>query len=376
MKKIILLFLGLLISYTSFAQVRTEKTILFLIPFYTEQANQISLDTIHSEEDMFAFKSFDLVGFWEGAQMAIEEYNKKFVNLNVVVRDVTNNSAQLQQILQDVCSKHKVDLIIGPFYGKMFAEAATFAKERRIPIVNPFGTKSSLIENNEFVYKVLPPTSCYPPLVDTLLIRKYPNNNVILWVDNKSNVTEQKEYENYFTNHNIPFKKVSVSENVDAIRNSLKPHCQNIVIALFQDEALVINHLQNSNLQDFSKPITLIVPEKWMNIQNIDLESFNRLNIHYFSNYFVDYKEDKTEYFSVNFIDRYNYPPDVKHYSLQGYDITKYFLQKMFHDSDERFPNNNFFSLGFNFKKQANGGYENQRARLLMIENYEKVEIK
>lgn len=376
MKKTLLLLLTIIFSYASFAQARLEKTILFLIPFYNEQAEHISLDTIHSEEDMFAFKSFDLVGFWEGAKMAIEEYDKKFVNLNVVVRDVTNNSSQLQKILQDVCSKHKVDLIIGPFYGKMFAEAALFAKKHQIPIVNPFGTKSNIIENNEYAYKVLPPTRCYPPLVDSLLLKKYPNNNVILWVDNKNNMPEQKEYEEYFSQHQITYQKVTLSDNVNVISNSLKPHCQNIIIALFLNEAMIINHLQNAKLSDFSKPVTLIVPEKWLEVNNIDLESFNRLNIHYFSNYFVDYKEDKTEYFSINFIDRYHYPPDVTHFSLQGYDITKYFLQRMFHDYDERFPHNNFLSLGFNFKKQANGGYENQRARLIMIENYEKVEIK
>ena len=374
MKKIFCCILGLLTLCSLSAQSRMDKTVLFLVPFHLEQADQINIDSVKLESDLYEIPSFDLIGFWEGAKMALDEYDRKFVNLNVIVRDVTTNATQLQNILQEVTKQHKVDLIIGPFYGKMFAIASAFAKEHQIPIVNPFSTRTSIVSDNEFAYKVLPPTRVYPRLVDSLILRRYPRNNIILWVASDEMTQEQREYEHFFDSHNIPYRKVAVSENVNAIHQYLRPHCQNIVIALFDNEATVTNHVQNYTVADYSKPVTLIVPEKWLSINTIEFEYFNRLKIYYFSNYFVDNKEDKTEYFSINYINRYAYPPSLSRYSFQGYDITKYFIQKLFHQEND--PDNFFYSLGFQFKKLTNGGYENQRARLIMIENYEKVEIK
>ena len=374
MKKLLCCLVGILTICSLSAQSRMDKTILFLVPFHLEQAEQINIDSVSTENDLYEIPSFDLIGFWEGAKMALDEYDRKFVNLNVIVRDVTNNAKQLQNILQEAVAHHKIDLIIGPFYGKMFAIASSFAKEHHIPIVNPFSTRSNIVNDNEFAYKVLPPTRVYPHLTDSLIIKRYPKNNVILWVASDEMTDEQQEYEQYFDSHNIPYRKVAVSENVNALHQYLKPHYQNIVIALFDNEATVTNHVQNYTITDYSKPVTMIVPEKWLSINTIEFEYFNRLNVHYFSNYFVDYKEDKTEYFSINFINQYAYPPSLTRFSFQGYDITKYFIQKLFHHEND--PDNFYYSLGFQFKKTPNGGYENQRARLIMIENYEKVEIK
>lgn len=374
MKKLLCCILSLLTFYTLSAQSKTDKTILFLIPFHLEQAEQINIDSVNVEKDLFEIPSFDLIGFWEGAKMALDNFDRKYINLNVIVKDVANDALQLQHILQETLTHHKIDLIIGPFYGKMFSIASAFAKKHRIKIVNPFSSRSDIVNDNEFVYKVQPPTSAYPHLIDSLIIRRYPKNNIILWNLSNEMTEELQEYEHYFDKHGIPYKKVAVSNNVDALHQYLKPHNQNIIIALFENEAMVTNHIQNYTLTDYTKPVTFIVPEKWLSIPNIDFEYFNRLNLHYFSNYFVNFKEDKTEYFSLEFINRYAYPPSLTRFSLQGYDITTYFIQKLFNKEND--PENFFYSLGFNFKKAENGGYENQQARLIMIENYEKIEIK
>ena len=44
-----------------------DKTILFLVPFHLEQAEQINIDSVSTENDLYEIPSFDLIGFWEGA---------------------------------------------------------------------------------------------------------------------------------------------------------------------------------------------------------------------------------------------------------------------------------------------------------------------
>ena len=119
-----------------------------------------------------------------------------------------------------------------------------------------------------------------------------------------------------------------------------------------------------------------MIPEEWLKANEAETENFNKLNIHYFSNYYVDYQNDNTLLFISDFIERYDSPPDLSRFSFQGYDITRYFVNKIMTPSDSIQSNFNPISFDFQFNKIENGGYENQKGRLLQIENFQEAEIK
>jgi len=358
------------------AQTEDPKTILYLIPFYTEEIKTFDVNSITSDEDINNITSFKLAGFWEGTEMAFREFEKEGIKLNVIVRDITDDKEKLNQILQDTSFMKSIDLIIGPFFAEMFTIAAQYAKTYNIPIVNPFSNRTDFVENNEYVYKLIPSISARPILLDSLLLNRYPKTNIILWgnIDNKSN--ELSIYEDYFIKKQLPYTKVPFKEGITLLMQKMKTNYHNIIITYAETQASIIHNVRLLANTGMLPSYSLVIPEEWLKANEAETENFNKLNIHYFSNYYVDYQNDNTLLFVSDFIERFNCPPDLSRFSFQGYDITRYFVSRIMTPSDSIQSKFNPISFDFQFNKIENGGYENQKARLLQIENFQETEIK
>ena len=150
-----LLFLSVLLCWPAlFAQTAEVKTVLYLLPFFGEEYSSYNSTNISTVTDVDNEPMFSLVSFWEGAQLALDEYENSFQRINVVVKDITYDNGKLMRILEDEQLMSRVDLIIGPFFAPQFEIAANYAKTHQIPIVNPFTSKQDILENNEYVYEV------------------------------------------------------------------------------------------------------------------------------------------------------------------------------------------------------------------------------
>ncbi|MEG1556636.1 MAG: hypothetical protein RR356_07930, partial [Bacteroidales bacterium] len=122
--------------------------------------------------------------------------------------------------------------------------------------------------------------------------------------------------------------------------------------------------------------VTFFIPDSWISIGDIDVEYFNKMNVHYFTPYYVDYSQDRTVFFITNFIEKFQSFPEISRFSYQGYDITKYFIELMIHDFDSSKVDFTPLALGFDFYKYEHGGFENQKVRLLQIKDYKIEEVK
>ena len=98
MKKLLLFAIFAMFGFaTAFAEGETF-TILYLIPF---ESSSYESPYVKECEDMENVRSYQLMGFWNGAQMALEEYDRQGVHLKVIVRDITNNEATLRRIMEN-----------------------------------------------------------------------------------------------------------------------------------------------------------------------------------------------------------------------------------------------------------------------------------
>ena len=117
MKKIIRYVICVLLGVTFVETTASEYKILYLIPFETDS---YTTPYVKESEDMDKVKSYQLMGFWNGAQMALEEYAGKNVVIQVVVKDISNDERKLRRVMEDESLMSGVNLIIGPFFGKLF----------------------------------------------------------------------------------------------------------------------------------------------------------------------------------------------------------------------------------------------------------------
>lgn len=376
MKKLFLAFLFVQTFAFSFSQPRDTLSLLYLIPFYTEDLASISLNKITSVEEIDTYPSFQLTGFWEGALMALDEHINDSIQLRVIVKDITHDSLKLKRILKDTTLMNHVDIIIGPFYSSLFEIAIRYAKTYSIPIVNPFSNRKDFIKNNPPVFKVIPAPESHPQLLSQILLSRYPDAKIVLWTDKESTPPDIVLYENFFTKASIPYTKIPFIDGIADLIKTLSPDTHNIIIVSSNSMAATIHNLRNLAISTDLPSHSFVIPEKFIRQLESELDNLNKLQVMFFSNYYIQEESDELFLFKSKYIERFFSPPSLARFSYQGYDITRYFLYYLIHQSDTSRFEFSPLSLDFDFLMIEDGGWENQKVRLLQLNNYKFVEIK
>ncbi len=361
----LILILLALLPYS--AGAKEKKTILFLIPFYSQSYNSQQVASIREYEELAAVKSFQLMGFWAGAQVALEEYNQKNTNLKVIVRDVSDNELKLRALLEDRELMSQVDLIIGPFFSRPFAIAARYAKEYGIPIVNPFTNRTDFVASNEYVYKLIPSMDARPATL-TFIADQFPKHQIILYADSNQRSRNVEIYTNYFKEKKIPYKCIPSSKN---LVRELIPGQKNIVLSLQEETAP--NMMLSRELVYGVKPedLLFIMPESMLKSNTVEVEYFSTLNVHFFSDYYVDNNNELTQVFVHNYTERFKTPPTLENFAFQGYDVTRFFVEWLLNDKDLDLVKIEPIAYRLSFDKVSNGGYENVNVQFLEVRDNE-----
>ena len=368
MKKVLTFCLLALAVFSLSAQPTVEKkTILFLIPFYSNEYNSTAATSVRSSNDIYSINSFLLMGFWAGAKVALDEYAEQNIPLEIIVKDVTEDESKLISIMEDENLMEKVDVIIGPFFSKPFGLAAKYAKKYGIPIVNPFTNRRDILNNNEYVYKLTPTISIRPAMI-AYQAERYPQHNIILYEDTAIKNTEQSIYIQYFKENNIPFTHV---QSQSQIINNLQTGANNIILTFGSNTAKIMVLSRDLLYKAKNEDIILVVPDEWLKSNTYDVEYYSKLNLHFFSNYFVDYSDPETQIFIQKYKDKYKSIPTMDNYAFQGYDITRYFIELARNDGDIDRVKINALSYPLSFDKVKDGGYENVNVHFLEIFNDE-----
>jgi len=369
MKRILLFLSVLLLLPSLFSQTADVKTVLYFLPFFGDEYGMYNEYKIKSSVDIDNEPIFSLVSFWEGAQMALDEYEKSYHRINVIAKDVTYHNDKLIRILEDEELMNRVDLIIGPFFASQFEIAANYAKTYQIPIVNPFTSKRDILEDNEYVYKVQSSTESVAEMVKNRWIDHGDETEIFFWTEKGADIPALQRCETYFSQMDIPYQFMLEGDKY-SLKSRLEDGKRQLVMAFLPTETMAIARMRNLGIENSFPNTTFVVPEEWLEIDALEVDYLNKLNVHFFSDYFVNTEDDKTLLFISDFIEKYNTPPDLKRFSFQGYDITKYFMELMLHDFDASQVQYTPIAMKFNFVKTENGGYENHGLFLLQLKDY------
>ncbi len=367
MRKFALILLVILVGTSAgVAESRTCK-ILYLIPF---ESNSYESPSIKECDDMDKVRSYQLMGFWNGAQMAVEEMSRTGdVRFDVVVRDISNNEAKLRKVMEDEALMGEVDLIVGPFFGKLFSVAADYAKRYGIPIVNPFTSRQDFVEDNEYVYKLIPSLEVRPAMI-AFLAQQSNAFPIILYGDSIAKNKEQKIYCQYFDHNHIDYRVVSKASAVISAIQKGKPQ---FVVTFFDNPAQNLIISRNLLYSDKTDNLTFVVPASWLGSKTYDIEYYSKLNLHFFSDYYIDYEAEETKTFVYDYTQRFGVPPSLESFAFQGYDITRYFVSLVLNDLDQDRVKVTPIAFPLSFDKQPSGGYENVNVQFLEVKDNEIV---
>jgi len=355
--------------------------VALLLPLYLKEADSIVNDDVTKIKPASAYKSMRFLQFYEGALIAVDSLKKSGLNLKFYVYDVDEDTSKTGNLLrkQEI---QKMNLIIGPFYSRNFKKVSAFAKKYNIPIVNPLSPREEILENNPYVLKIQPSNkSGFNEDVNFLktnytkrniLVIRYPRTNETLSYFNvlKSELINQEN------GKSLNFREVN---NIADIIKNLQAEPENIILAVSENKAFVLNLLTKLNEKRNDCHITIFGMPAWSEI-DMDPSYMQNLNLHLFMPSFVDYNNQNTKNFVKAFRELYKTEPEEDKYAFIGFDVTYYFLralQQYGNDFMGCMQNINIdpLSTKIHFKNTINGGYENQSVFVIHYKDYKMVDV-
>lgn len=358
--------------------------VALLIPFQLNYTDSISMGDAGALKLPSEYRSFDFIQFYEGALIAADQAAAKGlqVKLNVFDTDAGNGTSRTKQLLSSR-SLNGMDLIIGPFFANSFEQAAEYAKNQKIPIVNPLSERGEILERNPYVIKMQPSAwSVYTNAARKIALA-YPNAQFTIM---HRNDTENKSMASAFQSALSKavydpgqLREVIYSQvNESGLMKTLVAGKPNVIFMLTSDKALIPALLRKLNDVKDKYNITVVGLADWQDME-MDLKYLNNLNAHFFTPWFVDYSAEGTTQYIQEFRRRYEGEPEQSRYAYQGYDFTRYFLDAMYNFgpgflsclSEIRNP---MLSSDFRFYEVPEGGFENVGVTVYWLNNY-KFEI-
>lgn len=359
--------------------------IALLLPFYLEENQEIPVNPL--EKKKIYPRSTFAVEFYQGFLVALDSISTPEKKFEVFVYDTKGqDSLTTFKILSNPVLK-TMDLIIGPLYASNFEKTAKFAGQHNIPIVSPVKLTNKALLGNENVFKVVSSrTSAVNQIVrlvtdsfsrENLLAIQYQNNQESALVD-----TYIKEYNAAILRKNdtsrySPIKKVVVAKS-DDILLQLKPNVNNVIFLPTTNSTFITNLftalITKLNSKEYSEcVVTLVGLEEWMQFENIDIEYFQRLNVHLPVAQFVDYEDESTKVMIKKYYEKTETYPTNN--AFLGFDVASYFGTN-FIKTGSVFSNdtnsNKRISTQFSFfKTGVESGYENTYTRIVKFDNYQ-----
>jgi len=371
------------------SRFKTKYKVALLIPLYLDEIDRITIP--HVTDDLIRkpyFKSFSFLEFYQGVMIAADSMKKAGLSVDIHVFDTANDTMQVKKILAKPEMAY-MDLIIGPFFLLEYNLVAAFAVKNQIRVVSPFARNNTLLSQHNNLFQLNAASDSKIAELARHIAKTYPDPNVIFVISNNEEDRElsrtfRSNLEAYAVNQTRKpqFAEVVYSEKgMTGVSTHLDATRTNIIVNLITGETSVSNYI--SGIARLSKTFNIIMfgmPE-WRDYRTFDLGDLMLVNLHLFSNTFVDYSNPNTIAYLSEYRHRYKGEPDEDHYGFMGYDVALYFFRALYEfglDFENCLPQLSYnpVSTGFRWKQVNGQGYENIHLNLYRYNDYNLEPVK
>ncbi len=316
--------------------------------------------------------------FYEGALLAIDSLQKRGMSVELEVFDASNQT-QINSMIQ-LQEFRELNLIIGPVYPELQENVASFAAKNRIPMISPLSSAGNFEQNNSWYFKVNPTKDYQTEQTANYIASELANKNFFLLQQSGSSNSAEAKLASLSKQklmaasggrrlHEYNFQERGVNE----IAPLMDPNGDNVFVIPTDNEAQVSVAVTNLTALAEHYNIVLMGTSALTKLKSIQTENYHRIRLRYLSPYFVDYQRPLVKRVVSSYRNIFSAEPTQ--FSLQGYDVTYYFLSALFrYGKDFRncltyYPME-LTQMNFNFKKVAPmGGFLNHS---LFVTSYER----
>jgi ABC-type branched-subunit amino acid transport system substrate-binding protein len=352
--------------------------VALLIPLYLEQVADTLWDDNLDPAKIGEMQPFRFIQFYHGFMLAADSLRQQGLNVEVSIYDVDQVPSKLKSVLLKPEMK-EMDLIVGPFFKNSFSLAADFALEHKIPIINPLSSRPDILENNPYVFKLLPSVESQPAIVGELVRREFPEHKIILYVANQMQNSDLigKFKEAIERGDATGKQKVTIvdyaSDSIQGFRNFASLTKPNLVIIYAENEVLPAALLSKLTEMKEEYQVSVIGLPEWEKFTNIESLYLIALQTHIFSASYLDATSEEVKGYIRSYRARYFDEP--QYYALTGFDAGYFFLHALmnFGNNFDRCLDQVRVTLTqnqYHFEQKNGGGYDNVNWNVLQYMDY------
>lgn len=309
------------------SEKKSSYNVVMMLPFLSNQFDPIA--------DQFSNISKWTLNYYGGTQMALNQLEQEGLSLKVNVLDSKGDENEVNQILQNNTAMKNADLVIGPYRRDNIRMVAEFAKRNDITMISPYSASANLTDDNPYYLQVSPSLEAHCRAIIFNARKKFRAEQiVIIYQDSpaKQQTVQFFQEANKLYAENpmaAPLTEISFPANElpsveDMDLTSVLGDKDSVAVIIpgwsSSDQNFVYTMMSQIDLdRDPFQYLELYGLPQWQQYDRIDLDYFEKLNVHISSNAFLDETSPDIQQFKRDFYDQYGVIAPFEAY--QGYDI-------------------------------------------------------
>ena len=309
----------------------SEANVVLMVPFYFDQNDTLEANRTELKGEQIFDRSEMGLQFYEGVLLAMDSLSKLGYVVKLKVIDTENRPWKVEQLIKNG-ELNNADLIIGPFYSKVFDKVAEFGYEKCIPVVTPTIKSRRIISGNPYVFKVIPSNEKMVGQLGGYLAQSDSTNNLIVHYGKSDEQILlwrfRQGLETSDTNFIAKFPAFDIYKTgKDSLNLLLSLTKRNNVVVLSDNEARVSSLVRSLSDWSLDAYVVAYAPNSWQRFKSLDIDHFDRLRVHMPMPFFVSYEDVETQLFVQKFKTVFKTEPNT--FAFRGYDIAMHFIQNL-----------------------------------------------
>lgn len=338
---------------------KNKYTIVYLMPFNFSRGKD-ALTDIATE-------------FYMGVQLAIDSLEKLGFQADIHILDAPSDSIKFKQVLQQKIVQ-QADLIVGPFMGKNLNIISTWSKNNKVRWINPILAQTDVLEGNPYATNAVTSDITLMKASAKYLVKNRSKDQIVLVKPSEKDMSLYLAFREQFLKLSDKGTKQKLIEtDIASMGTYIQKGGNTFFVMPSQEKSTTLrffNALNKEATKAGNGTISVFGMKEWLNFDDIKGYYKNKYNFHYASSNDLNYSYTATKKVGLEFRKRFN--SDMSKFSVQGFDVTFYFLNKLFLTENDTKGIMNQISLG---GTGLGNGKENKSCVILKQENFELIQL-
>jgi LysM repeat protein/ABC-type branched-subunit amino acid transport system substrate-binding protein len=342
-----------------------------LLDFYLNENDSIFTGQPQRKPEVYS-RSEMALQFYEGLLIAVDSIRVLGIDVRLRVFDTQNSETRVQSIIEKGDLKGS-DLIVGPFYSGTFKLVSAYAKELGVPLVSPTIQGNQIIQDNPVVFKIIPTEDQMMVALGKYLSKLKGTNNVVMHYGKPEEQalmwSFRKGLDSGTLGNRPSFPNVDASKGLrDSVFQRLSSTMPNHLVILTKQEARVASLARTVSTWGEKMNITVYGLSDWPDFRNVEMDYFDKMKLHVPEPFRVDYEDEATQRFILEFRNRYSTEPNT--FAYRGFDIGIHFLRALPGIRKEGAAHmlkvkDRGLQSDFDWKQESGQGFENGSPRIV-----------